>query len=109
YLHDFSDYFRREQSPGGTLTHWKAPPYHGAHPLRTFAALASGRSRATFGNRRGGPPPDCAPAGSAPPRPRTGAAPHAVTRRHGAGSGGVASAPRGPTGASAVRCRSRFP
>src|SRR5215472_7282752 len=25
------------ESPGGTCTHWKAPPYHGAHPLRSFA------------------------------------------------------------------------
>src|ERR1700736_1105290 len=27
-------------SPGGTCTHWKAPPCHGAPPLRTFAMLA---------------------------------------------------------------------
>src|ERR1019366_8061749 len=24
--------------PGGTRTHWKAPPFHGAHPTQTFAA-----------------------------------------------------------------------
>src|ERR1700746_3644735 len=24
------------ESPGGACTHWKAPPCHGAHPLRTF-------------------------------------------------------------------------
>jgi hypothetical protein len=24
--------FRLERLPGGTYTHWKAPPYHGAHP-----------------------------------------------------------------------------
>src|SRR6516165_2724309 len=24
------------ESPGGTCTHWKAPPWHGAHPLRTL-------------------------------------------------------------------------
>src|ERR1700720_2076454 len=26
------------ESPGGACTHWKAPPCHGAHPLRTFGA-----------------------------------------------------------------------
>jgi hypothetical protein len=36
YLHDCSGCFRLERSPGGTCTHWKAPPYHGAHPTRTF-------------------------------------------------------------------------
>jgi hypothetical protein len=30
YLHDCSDCFRRERSPGGPRTHWKAPPCHGA-------------------------------------------------------------------------------
>src|SRR5215469_15457591 len=25
------------ETPGGPCTHWKAPPYHGAHPLRSFA------------------------------------------------------------------------
>src|SRR5215469_10143324 len=24
------------ESPGGPCTHWKAPPCHGAHPLRSF-------------------------------------------------------------------------
>ncbi|MDH3316835.1 MAG: hypothetical protein OER43_13860, partial [Gammaproteobacteria bacterium] len=23
-------------TPGGVLAHWKTPPYHGAHPHRTF-------------------------------------------------------------------------
>jgi hypothetical protein len=23
-------------SPGGICTHWKTPPYHGAHPKRTL-------------------------------------------------------------------------
>ena len=32
YLHSCSGSFRLEQSPGGTLTHWKTPPLHGAHP-----------------------------------------------------------------------------
>jgi uncharacterized ferritin-like protein (DUF455 family) len=26
--------------PGGTRTHWKAPPFHGAHPLLTYQELA---------------------------------------------------------------------
>src|SRR6202043_750414 len=34
-LHDCSDCFRLERLPGGTCTHWKAPPLHGAHPTRT--------------------------------------------------------------------------
>src|SRR5271166_1173512 len=42
YLHDYSDYFRLEHLPGGILTHWKAPPFHGAHPKRSSA---SGRFR----------------------------------------------------------------
>jgi hypothetical protein len=29
--------FRLERLPGGTYTHWKAPPFHGAHPTRTLA------------------------------------------------------------------------
>ena len=28
--------FRLEHSPGGIHTHWKAPPYHGAHPEADF-------------------------------------------------------------------------
>ena len=24
------------ESPGGACTHWKAPPYHGAHPKRSL-------------------------------------------------------------------------
>src|SRR6516165_10346849 len=36
YLHDCSDRFRRERSPGGPHTHGKAPPYHGA---RRFQSL----------------------------------------------------------------------
>jgi hypothetical protein len=31
YLHDCSGCFRLERLPGGTCTHWKAPPCHGAH------------------------------------------------------------------------------
>src|SRR5260370_21238470 len=37
YLHDCSDCFRLERLPGGTCTHWKAPPFHGAHPLPDVA------------------------------------------------------------------------
>jgi hypothetical protein len=36
YLHDCSDCFRLERLPGGACTHWKAPPLHGAHPIRTL-------------------------------------------------------------------------
>ena len=32
-------------SPGGAFTHWKAPPLHGAHPLRSVAEARSRRSR----------------------------------------------------------------
>ena len=32
---------RLEQLPGGTLTHWKAPPCHGAPRERTFASCSS--------------------------------------------------------------------
>src|ERR1700730_10271808 len=35
-LHACSGCFRLERLPGGTCTHWKAPPCHGAHPKRTF-------------------------------------------------------------------------
>ena len=33
YLHSCSGSFRLEHLPGGTLTHWKTPPFHGAHPF----------------------------------------------------------------------------
>jgi hypothetical protein len=29
-------------SPGGTSTHWKAPPFHGAPPKRPFSAYSWG-------------------------------------------------------------------
>jgi hypothetical protein len=29
---------RRSRAAGGACTHWKAPPYHGAHPTQTFAS-----------------------------------------------------------------------
>ena len=36
YLHSCSGCFRLERPPGGTCTHWKAPPFHGAHPERSL-------------------------------------------------------------------------
>ena len=36
HLHDCSGCFRLERLPGGACTHWKAPPFHGAHPDRTL-------------------------------------------------------------------------
>src|ERR1700691_3126943 len=36
HLHDCSGCFRLERSPGGTLTHWKAPPSHGARKQRSL-------------------------------------------------------------------------
>jgi len=38
YLHDCSGCFRLERLPGGACTHWKAPPWHGAHVKRTLRA-----------------------------------------------------------------------
>src|SRR6516162_8433479 len=32
------------ESPGGPCTHWKAPPCHGAHPLRTLGLPAANGS-----------------------------------------------------------------
>jgi hypothetical protein len=40
-LHDCSGCFRLERLPGGPRTHWKAPPFHGAHPTRTFSFYKS--------------------------------------------------------------------
>ncbi len=42
HLRDCSGCFRLERWPGGPCTHWKAPPYHGAHPYRTLLALHLG-------------------------------------------------------------------
>ena len=36
HLHDCSGCFRLERSPGGTCTHWKAPPSHGARKERSI-------------------------------------------------------------------------
>src|SRR5689334_5674282 len=41
------------ESPGGACTHWKAPPFHGAHPLRIFKIVgvfeAGMRTDAAYG------------------------------------------------------------
>src|SRR6516164_2241103 len=37
HLHACPGCFRRERSPGGPCTHWKAPPCHGARGYRPFA------------------------------------------------------------------------
>ena len=44
YLHDCSGCFRLERLPGGTCTHWKAPPFHGAHPERLFELRVLGNT-----------------------------------------------------------------
>src|SRR4029077_2247134 len=41
HLHSCSGCFRLERSPGGTCTHWKTPPFHGAHPSATFDCVVS--------------------------------------------------------------------
>ncbi len=40
YLHSCSGCFRLELSPGGVLTHWEAPPYHGARHFRSSTPRA---------------------------------------------------------------------
>src|SRR5208337_2883176 len=46
HLHDCSGCFRLERSPGGALTHWKAPPSHGARKKQTLPnGLANVTSR----------------------------------------------------------------
>src|ERR1700681_2192908 len=48
YLHDCSDCFRLERLPGGTCTHWKAPPLHGARQVQTlelYSITSSARER----------------------------------------------------------------
>src|SRR5208283_4887522 len=57
HLHDCSGCFRLERSPGGALTHWKAPPSHGARKLRSFAdrgRTGSKRPRVVIPDRRYG-------------------------------------------------------
>ena len=45
HLHDCSGCFRLERPPGGTCTHWKAQPSHGARKERS---CGSHRPKATF-------------------------------------------------------------
>ena len=47
HLHDCSGCFRLERSPGGALTHWKAPPSHGARKLRSLLDDLANASYAT--------------------------------------------------------------
>src|ERR1700681_2806716 len=52
YLHDCSDCFRLERLPGGTCTHWKAPPLHGARHTKTssdYSIISSARARTVGG------------------------------------------------------------
>src|SRR6202047_4899761 len=39
YLHSCSGCFRLERLPGGSRTHWKAPPLHGARHKRKSAEV----------------------------------------------------------------------
>src|SRR5882757_7366142 len=48
YLHDCSDCFRLERLPGGACTHWKVPPFHGAHPKRTSPRIEDTYWRRAF-------------------------------------------------------------
>src|SRR5271165_6696079 len=50
HLHDCSGCFRLERSPGGTCTHWKAPPSHGARKWRSFT---DGVAQGQIGPKRG--------------------------------------------------------
>jgi hypothetical protein len=54
FLHSCSGCFRLERLPGGTCTHWKAPPFHGARQFRT---LAPGAETNVCQGVRGGMPP----------------------------------------------------
>jgi hypothetical protein len=51
YLHDRSGCYWLEPWPGGTLTHRKAPPLHGAHTLQSLKLVAR---PVTFYSRRYG-------------------------------------------------------
>ena len=56
YLHDCSGCYRLEPWPGGTCTHRKAPPFHGAHTKRSWAALQRSRSKYRFSVKVSGEP-----------------------------------------------------
>jgi len=49
YLHSCSGSFRLEHLPGGTCTHWKTPPCHGAHP-KPPVAVGSRTGAPTLGS-----------------------------------------------------------
>jgi hypothetical protein len=49
HLHACPGCFRLERSPGGTCTHWKAPPFHGAHPMRTWGVAENPNGASTGG------------------------------------------------------------
>jgi hypothetical protein len=40
-----------ERLPGGILTHWKAPHFHGAHPLLTLDAPSLNLMKPRIHNR----------------------------------------------------------
>ena len=79
-LHDCSGCFRLERLPGGTCTHWKAPPCHGAHPTRTSAEVTESfqsrhrRCRSSDIAAVSGSPSPLWQAESAADRPRSGEA-----------------------------------
>src|ERR1700722_5809753 len=75
YLHDCSGCFRLERLPGGACTHWRAPPFHGAHVNRTLR-IVTGDSQSALLNLAASSDPlvaspalyECAPApASLPP------------------------------------------
>ena len=63
YLHDCSGRFRLERLPGGACTHWKAPPWHGAHVNRTLRVAVMDVALGRKARLRGSPTegPECAP------------------------------------------------
>src|SRR6202012_1049808 len=48
HLHDCSGCFRLERSPGGTCTHWKAPPSHGARKIAVITRRHGERVESTL-------------------------------------------------------------
>ena len=56
HLHDCSGCFRLERSPGGALTHWKAPPSHGARKGRPFVDAMASDGRTDTGSTGGSGP-----------------------------------------------------
>jgi hypothetical protein len=56
HLHDCSGCFRLERLPGGACTHWKAPPWHGAHVKWSFRIAENDRSAGIDVRERPGEP-----------------------------------------------------